>query len=151
MTIAHADHPDLPLAASTTAESTARPAPGRGARWAGIVMTALPGLFLLVDAVMKFVQPAPVIEATVKLGYPESTIPVMGTVLLVSTLLALIPRTAVLGTILLTGYLGGAVATHLRVGGSAFEMLFPVVFGVLLWGGLWLRDPRLRALLPLRA
>jgi hypothetical protein len=72
-------------------------------------------------------------------------------VLLISTTLYLIPRTAILGAILLTGYLGGAVATHVRVSAVAFNVLFPVFFGALLWGGLWLRDRRVQSLLPLRA
>jgi hypothetical protein len=95
-------------------------------------------------------KPAFVVEATVMLGYPESTIVGMGIALLVSTVLYVIPRTAVLGAILLTGYLGGAVATHVRVGEGAFPVLFPVFFGVLIWGGLYLRDARLRALIPVR-
>lgn len=118
--------------------------------WVGYIISALPILFLLMDGVMKLVKPAVVVEATVKLGYPESVIIGLGVVLTISTLLYAIPRTAVLGAILLTGYLGGAVATHVRVGGSLFEILFPVIFGVLIWGGLYLRDDRLRALLPLR-
>ncbi len=119
--------------------------------WAARLMSGLPALFLLVDAIMKFFKPAVVVEGTIQLGYPESTIIGMGAVLLVSTLLYIVPRTAPLGAILLTGYLGGAVATHVRVSDTWFNTLFPVVFGVLLWGGLWLRDARLRALLPLRA
>ncbi|MEA2604831.1 MAG: hypothetical protein QOF89_5823 [Acidobacteriota bacterium] len=117
--------------------------------WAGRIMSALPALFLLFDAVMKLVKPAPVVQATVQLGYPESVILGLGIVLLASTALYLIPRTAVLGAILLTGYLGGAVATHVRVGAGLFTVLFPVFFGALIWGGLFLRDSRLRALLPL--
>src|SRR5258705_12246933 len=112
-------------------------------------MSWLPALFLLVDGIMKLFKPAPVVEATVKLGYPESTIIGMGIVLLLCTVLYLIPRTAILGAILLTGYLGGAVATHVRVGEGLFSILFPVIFGVLLWGGLYLRDNRLRMLIPL--
>lgn len=119
--------------------------------WAGRIISALPALFLLMDGVMKLVKPAPVVEATVRLGYPESVILEIGIVLLVCTVLYLIPRTAILGAILLTGYLGGAVATHVRVGEGLFPVLFPVFFGVLLWGGLWLRDERLRALIPLRS
>jgi len=118
--------------------------------WAGRIISALPALFLLMDGIMKLFKPAPVVEATVKLGYPESTIIGMGIVLLVCTVLYLISRTAILGAILLTGYLGGAVATHVRVGEGLFSVLFPVIFGVLLWGGLWLRDARLRSLIPLR-
>ena len=99
---------------------------------------------------MKLLKPAIVTETTVQLGYPESVILGLGIVLLACTALYLIPRTAVLGAILLTGYLGGAVATHVRVGASPFEILFPVIFGALLWGGLFLRDERLRELIPLR-
>jgi len=119
--------------------------------WTGRIISALPALFLLMDGIMKLFKPVFVVEATVKLGYPESTIIGMGIVLLACTALYLIPRTAILGAILLTGYLGGAVATHVRVGESLFSILFPVIFGVLLWGGLWLRDKQLRALIPLRS
>lgn len=118
--------------------------------WVGRIVSALPAMFLLVDGVMKLVKPAPVVEATVKLGYPENVLVPLGIVLTAATLLYLIPRTAVLGAILLTGYLGGAVATHVRLSEGWFSILFPVVFGVLLWGGLWFRDNQLRALIPLR-
>jgi hypothetical protein len=117
--------------------------------WSGRVMSAIPALFLLMDGVMKLVKPAVVVETTVQLGYPESVILGLGIVLLVCTGLYLVPRTSVLGAILLTGYLGGAVATHVRVGGPPFPVIFPVVVGALLWSGLVLRNPRLRALLPL--
>jgi hypothetical protein len=128
----------------TTATSTKR-------LWASRVLSGLPALFLLVDGGMKLFKPAVVVEATAQLGYPESTIVGIGMVLIASTVLYLIPRTAILGAVLLTGYLGGAVATHVRVGAPPFNDLFPVVFGALLWGGLWLRDRRVRDLLPLRA
>src|SRR4029078_11846237 len=108
-------------------------------------------LFLLLDAIMKFVKPAPVIQGTVELGYPESVITGLGIFLLVCTSLYAIPRTAVLGAILLTGYLGGAVATHVRVGGPLFNVVFAVIVAALFWGGLWLRDGQLREMLPLRA
>jgi hypothetical protein len=119
-------------------------------RVTGLILGSLPAVFLLFDGIMKLVQPAPVVEATVKLGYPESVLVGLGIVLMTCTVLYLIPRTAVLGAILLTGYLGGATASHVRVGEGWFPTLFPVVFGALLWGGLYLRDERLRALLPLR-
>jgi len=118
--------------------------------WTGRIISALPVLFLLMDGVMKLVKPALVVEATVQLGYRETVIVPLGFVLIACTVLYAIPRTSVLGTILLTGYLGGAVATHVRVGEGPFPVLFPVILGVLLWGGLWLRDARLRALIPLR-
>jgi hypothetical protein len=124
----------------------------KGRLWTGRIMSLLPALFLLADAVAKFLKPAAVVEGTLKIGYPESTILPLGAALLASTLLYLVPRTAVLGAILLTGYLGGAVATHVRIGDPLFtHVLFPVYFGIMLWGGLWLRDSRLRALLPLRS
>jgi hypothetical protein len=121
-----------------------------GTPWAGRALSALPALFLLVDAVMKLVKPALVVKATVDLGYPDGVIVPLGLVLLACTVLYLIPRTAVLGAILLTGYLGGAVATHVRVGDGAFPLAFPVVLGMLLWAGLYFRDARLRSLLPYR-
>ena len=114
--------------------------------WAGRILSALPVLFLLLDGVMKLVKPAFVVEATVQLGYPESVIVALGVILIACTILYLIPRTAVLSAILLTGYLGGAVATHVRVGGPLFSILMPVILGVMLWGGLYLRDERVRSL-----
>jgi hypothetical protein len=114
--------------------------------WAGRIISALPALFLLVDGIMKLVKPAVVVEATIELGYPESVIVGIGAVLIACTILYLIPRTAVLGAIVLTGYLGGAVATHVRVGGPLFSVIFPVILGVMLWGGLYLRDERVRLL-----
>ena len=117
--------------------------------WTGRIISGLAALFLLMDGVMKLSKPAPVVEATVKLGYPESIIVSLGIVLTLSTVLYMIPRTAILGAVLLTGCLGGAVATHVRVGNGWFEVLFPVIVGMLVWGGLWLRDSRLPNLLPL--
>lgn len=111
-------------------------------------MTTLAALFLLFDGVMKLVKPGFVVEATLKLGYSESTIIGIGVALLVSTILYLIPQTAVLGAILLTGYLGGAVASHVRVGNPLFtHELFPIYVALLIWGGLYLRERRLKALL----
>ena len=118
--------------------------------WAGRVVSAIPVLFLLLDGAAKLFKPAAVVEATVKLGYPEGVILGLGIVLLVCTVLYAVPRTAVLGAILLTGYLGGATATHVRVGDTPFTILFPGIVGALLWGGLYLRDGRLHALIPLR-
>jgi hypothetical protein len=117
--------------------------------WAGRIMSALPALFLLVDGAMKLVKPGPVVKATVELGYPESIIVGLGIVLLACIVLYLIPQTAVLGAILLTGYLGGAVATHVRVGSGLFSIAFPIVLGMLVWGGLVFRDDRLRSVIPL--
>jgi hypothetical protein len=97
--------------------------------WTGRILSGLAILFFLMDSVMKLVKPAPVVQATLQLGYPESTILGMGIVLLVSTVLYMIPRTAILGGILLTAYLGGAVATNVRVSAPWFNILFPVFFG----------------------
>lgn len=118
--------------------------------WAGRIVSALPILFLLMDGIMKLVRPAVVVETTVRLGYPETVIVPLGFVLLACTVLYTIPRTSVLGAILLTGYLGGAVATHVRFHEDLFPIVFPIIFGVLIWGGLYLRDERLRALIPFR-
>ena len=127
------------------------PPASRSARWAGWVIGGLPALMLVLDGVMKLVKPEPVIKATVELGYPESAIVGIGIAVLASAVLYLIPRTAVLGAILLTGYLGGAVASHVRAGHPPFNIAFPVIFGALLWLGLYLRDRRLRALVPWRS
>ena len=118
--------------------------------WAGRIISVLPALLLLLDAVMKFIKPAPVVQETLRLGYAESAIVPIGIVLLVCTVLYLIPRTYVLGAILLTGYLGGAVSTHVRMAEGWFAIVFPVVFGAVLWLGLYLRDDRLRSLIPFR-
>ncbi len=118
--------------------------------WAGRILSALPALFLLFDGAMKLVKPSFVVEATVQLGYPEGVIVPLGIVLVTCPVLYLIPQTAVLGAILLTGYLGGAVATHVRAGQGPFEFLFPVFFGAILWSGLFLRDQRVRTLVPWR-
>jgi hypothetical protein len=118
--------------------------------WAGRIISALPALFLLMDVVMKLFKMAPVVEETVPLGYPDVMFG-LGLVLLACTVLYVIPTTSVLGAILLTGYLGGAVASHVRVGEGLFPVFFPVMVGVLVWLGLYLRDVRLRSLIPLRS
>jgi hypothetical protein len=124
----------------------------KGRLWTGRIISALPALFLVMDGVMKLMKPDFVVKATVQLGYPENVIFPLGIVVLVCVILYVIPRTAVLGAILLTGYLGGAVATHARVGDPLFShTLFPIYFAILLWGGLYLREERLRALIPLRS
>ena len=133
-------------------ESNAQTAPvSRGSLWAGRIVSALAALFLLMDAVMKLLKPAPVVEATVQLGFPESVIFRLGIVLLVCVILYVMPQTSIFGAIMLTGYLGGAVASKVRVGHPLFShTLFPVYVAALVWGGLFLREARLRALIPLR-
>ncbi|MBI5094955.1 MAG: DoxX family protein [Candidatus Hydrogenedentes bacterium] len=115
--------------------------------WAGYVMSAVPVLLLVFSASMKFAKPAAVVEGFAHLGYPGSLAFTLGILEIGCTIVYLIPRTSVLGAILLTGYLGGAIATHVRIGESPIMV---VVFGVLIWGGLFLRDERIRALIPLR-
>jgi hypothetical protein len=122
--------------------------PGR--LWAGRIMSGLPALLLLYGGVMDLVKPPSVVATTLKMGYPENVIFGLGITVLACTILYLIPRTAVFGAILLTGYLGGAVATHVRVN-DMVHVPVPILVAALLWGGLWLRDSRLRALLPLRS
>jgi hypothetical protein len=112
--------------------------------WAGRIMSGLAALFLLWDGVMKLLKPAIVVKATRELGYPESEIVGIGVVLLVCTLLYLFPRTSILGAIFLTGYLGGAIASQVRAEASWFNVVFAFVFASLVWGGLWLRDVRVR-------
>src|SRR5215831_18089683 len=119
--------------------------------WAGRIVSGLVVLFLIFDGVTKAIKVPKVVEATVQAGFPESTIVGIGVALLVSTALYMIPRTVVLGAILLTGYLGGATAVNVRLGNGAFITSFPVIFGILVWLGLYLRESRLRALIPLRS
>jgi hypothetical protein len=119
--------------------------------WISYVMSGLVILFMLMDSIMKFVKPQAVIEGTLALGYAEQHLVVIGTLGLISTLLYAFPRTSILGAILLTAYFGGAVATHLRLNNPLFtHTLFTVYFGIFIWGGLWLRNIKLRELLPLR-
>jgi uncharacterized membrane protein len=119
--------------------------------WTGRVLSALIVLFMVMDGVMKLLKPAPVLKAQAALGWPDSITMATGIVLLICTLLYAVPRTAVLGAILLTGYLGGAVAIQWRVGNPLFaETLFPVYMGIVMWAGLFLRDERLCEMIPLR-
>ncbi len=115
----------------------------------GRAITALVVLFLLFDGGIKLLYPGPAIEATAQLGYPAHLIFPIGVVELFCLAVYLIPQTSALGAVLLTGYLGGAVATHFRVGSPLLGFtLFPLYVGALVWGGLYLRDRRLRLLLP---
>lgn len=118
--------------------------------WGGCILSGLAVLFLIFDSVIKVLQLAPAVEATTQLGYPARLVFGLGILELACLAVYLIPRSAVLGAILLTGYLGGAVATNLRAGTPTFNIIFPLIIGALLWGGLFLRDDRLRTLVPLR-
>ncbi len=119
--------------------------------WGGRVISGLIVLFLLFDSITKIVKEHHVLEAFAQLGYPVHLAHVIGIILLVCIVAYIIPRTAILGAILLTGYLGGATEVNLRAGNPIFETLFPVIFGVLIWLGLYLRDRHLRDFIPLRS
>ncbi len=141
------------MAADTTADSpfprrTAHAAgDSRGARWTGRVLSALALAFLAMDATIKLLRSSQAVAGTVALGYPEGVLVELGAIQLACWILYAVPRTAVLGALLWTGYLGGAVATQLRVGNPLLtHVLFPVYVAALLWGGLWLRDGRVRQL-----
>jgi len=115
--------------------------------WAGRITSAIPVIALLASGLMKLSNSAQVVEDFAKFGYPQRLLLPIGLAEILCTIVYLIPRTSVLGAVLLTGYLGGATATHVRIS-EAF--IPPVILGIMVWGGLYLRDSRLRALLPLR-
>ena len=129
-----------PLAAPAATSTTTR--------WAGRVLTGLAVLFLSFDTVIKFVPPnEEALQATIALGWQLHHMPIIGVISLLCLVLYVVPRTAVLGAVLWTGYFGGAIATHLRVDNPLFShTLFPIYVAALIWGGLYLRDPRVRAL-----
>jgi hypothetical protein len=125
--------------------------PAQAALWTGRILTGVAVLFLTFDTVLKVLQLGPAVEGTTSLGFSADAILTLGVIELVCLVLYLIPRTAIFGAVLWTGYLGGAIATHLRLGNPLFShTLFPTYVAALLWGGLWLRDVRVRELLPLR-
>jgi hypothetical protein len=135
----------------TLSALSVRPARAKWKRWAGWSMSSLMILFLLFDSVSKLVLEQHVVEATTKIGNPLDTIRPLGIICLICTVLYAIPRTSILGAILLTGYLGGAISSKMRIEDPIFSsVLFGAYFGVLVWGGLYLRDERLRSLIPLR-
>ena len=117
--------------------------------WGGRIISALMIVFMLFDAGIKILKLPAAVEGTLRLGYPASTVQPIGVVALVCVLLYAIPRTSILGAILLTGYLGGATATQVRVQDAWF--IFPPILGALIWAGLYLRDDRLRKLIPLKS
>jgi len=118
---------------------------------AGHILTGLVASFLTFDMVLKVLQLAPAVQGTTELGYPAGTVLWIGVIELACLVLYLIPRTSVLGALLLTGYLGGAIATHVRVGSPLLShTLFPIYVALMVWGGLYLRETRLRELIPFR-
>jgi hypothetical protein len=124
------------------------PAP-KAMLWTGRVLTALAILFLLLDSALHVVKERHAVEGTVALGWDAALLPAIGLIELACLALYAIPRTSALGAVLLTGYLGGAIATNWRAGMPLFNDLFPLLLALVLWGGLWLRDARLRSVLPL--
>lgn len=119
--------------------------------WTGRVLSGLAVLFMAPDTVFKFVASPEALKATAELGWQPSTVFTIGVIELVCLIAYLVPRTAVLGAVLFTGYLGGAIATHLRIDNPLFtHVLFPVYVAAFIWGGLFLRDRALRAVLPFR-
>ena len=137
---------------ATAAPATARTA-GGGAVWTGRILSSLVVFFFVLDSAMKLVPLQVVVDTTRDLGWPTdpTTLRALGVVLIASALLYAYRPSSVLGAILITAYLGGAVATHVRIGSPLFShVLFGVYVGIATWAGLWLREPRLRALLPLQ-
>src|SRR5437773_3686285 len=119
--------------------------------WAGRVLSALGALFLLFDGIIHILKITPVVEAFAQLGYPLGSARALGVIEIISVALYLLPRTSVLGAILLTGYLGGAIATQVRVGAPLLSTtLFPIYVALFIWGGLYLRDEGVRSLIPWR-
>jgi hypothetical protein len=126
--------------------------PSKKSVWAGRIITGLVAAFLVFDAVIHIMKPAPVVEGFAKLNFPIRFAVPLGIIELVCILLYVIPRTSILGAIFLTGYLGGAIAIQLPTGNPFFgEVVFPVYIAVFLWGGIYLRDERLRTMVPLRS
>jgi len=124
----------------------AAPAP-KGRLWAGRILSGLAVLFMLADAVMHILQPQPVVDAFNRLGYPIQLAVPLGIIVMVCVTLYALPRTSFLGALFLTGYLGGAVSSHVRIGDVPFNIAFPIIMATLIWVGLFLRDRRLPALL----
>ena len=130
--------------------STQSATESKGMLWTGRVLSGLMALFFVLDGVGHLMKPAPVVEAFARLGYPLSASVGIGLLALICTAIYVTPRTSVLGAILLTGYMGGAVSTHVRAGSTVFETIFPVILGSLVWAGIFVRDAQLRKLIPLR-
>ena len=126
-------------------------APSKGQLWAGRVLSGIAVLFLVFDATIHILKPQPVVTGFGQLGYPLTAAVPIGIIALVCVALYLIPSTSILGAVLLTGYLGGAIATQLRVGAPLFStLLFPIYVALFVWGGLYLRDPIVRTIIPAR-
>ena len=133
-------------------ESTVQSVPvSKASLWTGRIISGFVVLFMIFDGVTKIMKVQQVIEATIRIGFPISTVAGVGVTLLICVALYVIPPTSVLGAILLTGYFGGATAANVRAGSPVFNTVFPIAFGILTWLGLYLRERRLHALVPLRS
>ncbi|MBN8209015.1 DoxX family protein [Bacillus sp. NTK071] len=121
----------------------------RGRIWVAKLMSGIVILFMILDSMSKFFKPTSVVEGTIALGYSEHHLLVIGILGFVSAVLYALPRSSILGAVLLTGYFGGAISTHIRLDNPLFtHTLFPVYLAILAWGGIWLRDAKLRELFP---
>jgi len=118
--------------------------------WTGRVLSALVTLFMVFDFGIKLLQMAPAVESTVQLGYAANLVRTIGIIEMICFALYLIPPTSVFGATLMTGYLGGAIATHVRAGSDTFSIIFPLIIAAMLWGALYIRNPRLRAMIPVQ-
>jgi hypothetical protein len=128
-----------------------QPRESNGRLWTARILSGIAVLFLLFDSIIHILKPAPVAEGFAKLGFPLSASVTLGVIELACVVLYVIPRTSVFGAILLTGYLGGAIATQVRVGAPLFStLLFPIYVALFVWGGLFLRDERVRSLIPVK-
>lgn len=123
----------------------------KGMLWTGRVISGLVVLFMLFDSITKIMKESHSVDATVKMGFPASAVVGIGMALLIGVILYVIPRTSILGAILIVGYLGGAVASNVRAQSPAFNSIFAITFGILAWLGLYLREARLRALVPIKS
>ena len=135
----------------TTASLSQPVAISKSRLWASRIMGGLVILFMLMDTAFKFIPNEDVVKGTTDLGFETHHLPIIGTLALISTILYIYRRTEILGAILLTGYWGGAIATHVRLDNPLFShILFPVYFGILAWGALWLKNEQLRNLIPVK-
>lgn len=135
----------------TTADTSSALTNSKGRLWTARIMGGIVILFMLMDSIFKFIPNEEALKGTTELGYQVHHLPILGTLGLVSIILFAIPRTQILGAILLTGYFGGAIATHVRMDNPLFtHILFPVYLALLMWGSVWLRSEHLRQLIPFR-
>jgi DoxX-like family len=140
---------DTTMASTATTFVSTDPSASKSALWTGRILSALVILFLLFDAITKIIKEPHVLAASAEFGFSPNTIALIGAILLGCIVLYAIPRTSVLGAVLLTGYLGGAVVSQIRVGHGTFECIFPIIFAALAWVPIYLRESRLRELIPL--